>query len=148
MARSKNPRNIRTIKRNYKGGSADNTKYIIEAILNMNKIQYLPKTSVITNLRFQNYLSSIDAKTTLFLIKGTKYGNIPAIQKLFGGNINDNNNVPKIDDQSNPLIQNVNLIKPEIQNINDNNYYNQFNQLNNDIIDINIKLKNVKDEIA
>ena len=137
----------KTFRRNHRGGGNDNTKYIIEAILDMKQIQYLPKTSVITNGRFKNYLSSIDAKNMLFLIKGTKFGNIPVVQKLFGGNINSNN-IPKIDDQSNPLIQNVNLIKPDIQNINDNNYYNQFNKLNKEIIDIDIKLKNIKNDIA
>ena len=137
----------KTFRRNHRGGGNDDTKYIIEAILDMKQIQYLPKTSVITNGRFKNYLSSIDAKNMLFLIKGTKFGNIPAVQKLFGGNIN-NNNIPKIDDQSNPLIQNINLIKPDIQNINDNNYYNQFNKLNKEIIDIDIKLKNIKNDIA
>ena len=146
MARTKNL-HTRTIKRKYKGGAKyDNTKYIIEALLDMKKILYLPKTNIIVNQRFQNYLSSVDAKSLLFLIKGTKYGNISAIQKLFGGNIN--NNIPKIDDQSDPLINNVNLIKPEIENINDNNYYNEFNKLNKELNEINIKLKNIKDDIA
>ena len=54
----------KTLRRNHRGGGTeDKTKYIIEAILDMKQIQYLPKTSVITNGRFKNYLSrQIDSK--------------------------------------------------------------------------------------
>ena len=85
-------------------------------------ILFLPKQVVFTNDNNRNrYLSSIDVKTLLYLIEQLNMTDINIIKKMFNNpdnnsNGNSNDNSPKNIDS---LLTNYNLIKPNIQDIQD-----------------------------
>ena len=97
----------------------------------MNEILFLPGTQTILSTNYDKYLSSIDSKTLLHLVQKNNMGDIIPIKEIFGGPINNDQKL--IEDQSKPLTNNVELIKPDINNLKDNMYYSQFLSLNEQI---------------
>ena len=142
-----NKRLTKKYKKNKKigGGEDDNLTDVVTALLDMKKILFLPSTNLMLKKNYKKYLNSIDSKTLLHLVQENNAGEIEPIKKIFGGPINESQDL--ILDQSDPLINNVELIKPDISNLKDNIYYEQFLELNSAIENINSRLISLKDKI-
>ena len=113
-----------SIKKKFKGGDNKELINIIQALLEMNEILFLPSTQTILSQNYNKYLSSIDSKTLLHLVQNNSMGDISPIKEIFGGPINNDQKL--VEDQTQPLAKNVELLKPDISNLKDNMYYNQF----------------------
>ena len=115
-----------------KKGDSNKLSIIIQALLEMKTILYLPKTFIVNNPdNHSDYFSSIDSKVLLYLVKDLNLENTKIIEKLFGGPVLDKpptipNNTPELQDK-------LNAIKPNVYSIEDNIYYNQFLEMNNSI---------------
>ena len=128
------------------GGASGVLVDIIQALLEMKNIMFLPKTSiVIDETKYNNYFASVDSKTLLYLVKTYDAGNLESMQKMFGGPVREN--PPQIDDQGDKLIQNLNLIKPDLNNMHDARYYDKYLQLNNQLQGLEGEIKGLKGEI-
>ena len=128
------------------GGASGILVDIIQALLEMKNIMFLPKTSiVIDQTKYNNYFASVDSKTLLYLVKQYDAGNLEAMQKMFGGPIRDN--PPQINNQGDKLIQNLNLIKPDLSNMKDIKYYDKFLHLNNQLQGLEGEISGLKGEI-
>jgi hypothetical protein len=132
-------------KKRLNGGSNKELPNIIQALLEMNEILFLPGTQTILSTNYDKYLSSIDSKTLLHLVQKNNMGDIIPIKEIFGGPINNDQKL--IEDQSKPLTNNVELIKPDINNLKDNMYYSQFLSLNEQINSIDKELVSLKEKI-
>ena len=128
-------------------GGTDNKEIpnIIQALLEMNEILFLPGTQTILSKNYDKYLSSIDSKTLLHLVQNNNMVDVDPIKEIFGGPINDDQKL--IDDQSQPLTNNIELIKPDISNLKENIYYSQFLSLNDQIDSIDKELGSLKERI-
>ena len=103
---------------NKRGGASTDLVNIIQALLEMKVIMFLPKTSIVTDQsKYNTYFSSVDSKTLLYLVKEYDVGNLEAIQQIFGGPGRDN--PPQIQNASEKLLENLNLIKPDLNNVKD-----------------------------
>ena len=117
---------------NVKKRDSNELSMIIQALLEMKTILYLPKAFIVNNPEnHSDYFSSIDSKVLLYLVKDLNLENTKIIKKLFGGPVLDEpptiqNNTPELQDK-------LNAIKPNVYNIEDNIYYNQFLEMNNNI---------------
>lgn len=110
-------------------GGEDTLTNVIRALLEMKHILFLPNTNIIKdNKRYSEYLSCIDSKTLLYLIKEYNVGNSETVNLLFGGPIK--NDAPQIPDASEQLLENINLIKPTLENTSDYTYYKKFLEMN------------------
>jgi len=119
---------------------------IIKALLEMKNIMFLPKTSIIVDQnKYNNYFASVDSKTLLYLVKTYDVGNLESMQEMFGGPVREN--PPQIDNQGNKLIQNLNIIKPDLNNMHDVRYYDKFLQLNDQLQGLEGEIKGLKGEI-
>ena len=128
------------------GGASGVLVDIIQALLEMKNIMFLPKTSiVIDETKYNNYFASVDSKTLLYLVKTYDAGNLESMQKMFGGPVREN--PPQIDDPGDKLIQNLNLIKPDLNNMHDARYYDKYLQLNNQLQGLEGEIKGLKGEI-
>ena len=128
------------------GGASGVLVDIIQALLEMKNIMFLPKTSiVIDETKYNNYFASVDSKTLLYLVKTYDAGNLESMQKMFGGPVREN--PPQIDDQGDKLVQNLNLIKPDLNNMHDARYYDKYLQLNNQLQGLEGEIKGLKGEI-
>ena len=59
---------------------------IIQSLLEMSKILFLPNTYIVENKdKYKDYFSSIDSKTLLHLVKELKVGDSDTIKQIFGG---------------------------------------------------------------
>ena len=115
-----------------KGGASGDLVDIIQALLEMKVIMFLPKTSIVTDQsKYNTYFSSVDSKTLLYLVKEFDVGNIQSIQQIFGGP--GRYNPPQIQNASEKLLENLNLIKPDLNNVKDFQYYEKFLRLNGDL---------------
>ena len=129
-----------------KGGATGDLVLIIQALLEMKYIMFLPTTSiVIDQSKYNDYFASVDSKTLLYLVKEYDSDNIEAIQKIFGGPAREN--PPQIDNQGEKLMQNINIIKPDLTNMRDVRYYDKFLTLNNELQGLEGQIKNLKGEI-
>jgi hypothetical protein len=128
------------------GGASGILVDIIQALLEMKNIMFLPKTSIVVDqTKYNNYFASVDSKTLLYLVKTYDVGNLESMQKMFGGPVREN--PPQIDDQGDKLIQNLNLIKPDLNNMHDARYYDKYLQLNNKLQGLEGEIKGLKGEI-
>ena len=128
------------------GGASGILVDIIQALLEMKTIKFLPKTIVVNDeTKYNDYFASVDSKTLLYLVKQYDVENIDSIQKIFGGPIRDS--PPQIDNQSNKLIQNLDMIKPDLNNMKDMQYYQKFLSLNSELQNLESNIKNLKGEI-
>ena len=128
------------------GGASGILVDIIQALLEMKNIMFLPKTSIVVDqTKYNNYFASVDSKTLLYLVKTYDVGNLESMKKMFGGPVREN--PPQIDDQGDKLIQNLNLIKPDLNNMHDARYYDKYLQLNNKLQGLEGEIKGLKGEI-
>ena len=129
-----------------KGGASGDLVDIIQALLEMKVIMFLPKTSIVTDQsKYNTYFSSVDSKTLLYLVKEFDVGNIQSIQQIFGGPGRDN--PPQIQNASEKLLENLNLIKPDLNNVKDFQYYEKFLKLNANLQLLEREIKEMKEEI-
>ena len=113
---------------NLKGGD-DIISNVIRALLEMKTILFLPNSYIINNeSKYSDYLSCIDSKTLLYLIKEYNVESSETVNLLFGGPIK--NDAPQIPDASEQLLQNINIIKPTLENTSDYSYYKKFLEMN------------------
>ena len=132
-------------KKKQKGGG-DTMANIIQAILEMKVILFLPTTFIVNNPdKFPDYFASIDSKTLLHLVKKLNVGNIDAIQQIFGGPVIDQ--PMQIPNATLQLQQNLDVIKPDLNNMSDYQYYNKFLQMNKDMEQLQGQIHRVKSEI-
>ena len=62
------------------GGASGILVDIIQALLEMKNIMFLPKTSiVIDETKYNNYFASVDSKTLLYLVKTYDAGNLESM---------------------------------------------------------------------
>ena len=114
-----------------KGGASGDLVDIIQALLEMKVIMFLPKTSIVTDQsKYNTYFSSVDSKTLLYLVKEFDVGNIQQIQNA-----------------SEKLLENLNLIKPDLNNVKDFQYYEKFLKLNANLQLLEREIKEMKEEI-
>ena len=115
-------------KKKQKGGGDDDMSNIIQALLEMKHILFLPSTFIVNNPdKFTDYFASIDSKTLLHLVNELNVGDVDAIQQIFGGPVIDQ---PKqIPNATTQLQQNLDVIKPDLNNMSDYQYYNEFLQI-------------------
>ena len=131
---------------NKRGGASTDLVDIIQALLEMKVIMFLPKTSIVTDQsKYNTYFSSVDSKTLLYLVKEYDVGNLRAIQQIFGGP--GRNNPPQIQNASEKLLENLNLIKPDLNNVKDFQYYEKFLKLNANLQLLEGEIKGMKNEI-
>ena len=131
---------------NKRGGASTDLVDIIQALLEMKVIMFLPKTSIVTDQsKYNTYFSSVDSKTLLYLVKEYDVGNLRAIQQIFGGPGRDN--PPQIQNASEKLLENLNLIKPDLNNVKDFQYYEKFLKLNANLQLLEGEIKEMKNEI-
>tara|TARA_B100001094_G_scaffold88154_1_gene84352 strand:- start:4661 stop:6343 length:1683 start_codon:yes stop_codon:yes gene_type:complete len=131
---------------NKRGGASTDLVDIIQALLEMKVIMFLPKTSIVTDQsKYNTYFSSVDSKTLLYLVKEYDVGNLRAIQQIFGGPGRDN--PPQIQNASEKLLENLNLIKPDLNNVKDFQYYEKFLKLNANLQLLEGEIKGMKNEI-
>ena len=131
---------------NKRGGASTDLVDIIQALLEMKVIMFLPKTSIVTDQsKYNTYFSSVDSKTLLYLVKEYDVGNLRAIQQIFGGP--GRNNPPQIQNASEKLLENLNLIKPDLNNVKDFQYYEKFLKLNANLQLLESEIKGMKNEI-
>jgi len=131
---------------NKRGGASTDLVDIIQALLEMKVIMFLPKTSIVTDQsKYNTYFSSVDSKTLLYLVKEYDVGNLRAIQQIFGGPGRDN--PPQIQNASEKLLENLNLIKPDLNNVKDFQYYEKFLKLNANLQLLESEIKGMKNEI-
>ena len=131
---------------NKRGGASTDLVDIIQALLEMKVIIFLPKTSIVTDQsKYNTYFSSVDSKTLLYLVKEYDVGNLRAIQQIFGGP--GRNNPPQIQNASEKLLENLNLIKPDLNNVKDFQYYEKFLKLNANLQLLESEIKGMKNEI-
>jgi len=124
----------------------DDLGNIVQALLEMKVILFLPSSFIVSDpTKFKDYFGSIDSKTLLYLVKELNVGDIEPIQKIFGGPVI--NNPPQIPNATNQLMNNLDVIKPDLSNMKDYHYYNQFLQMNNDMEKLNSNIQRVKNEI-
>ena len=133
-------------------GGSNELFIIIDAILNMNEIYFLPRHEVFTNDESRNrYLSSIDVKTLLFLIEQTQTTNSKVIKQMFNNNVNNISDTFINDNKETQLVNNLlfnyNLIKPNIQDIQDVHYYKEFLAIKTSMDEINQKIQLIKSKI-
>ena len=129
-----------------KGGASGILVDIIQALLEMKKIKFLPKTTLVDDqTKYNDYFASVDSKTLLYLVKEYDVDNIVAIQKIFGGPIRDS--PPQINNQGDKLLQNLDMIKPDLNNMKDMQYYQKFLSLNSELQNLESNIKNLKDDI-
>ena len=128
------------------GGASGILVDIIKALLEMKSIKFLPKASVVNDqTKYNDYFASVDSKTLLYLVKEYDVDNIEAIQKIFGGPIRDS--PPQIDNTGDKLIKNLDMIKPDLNNMKDMQYYQKFLSLNNELENLETNIKNLKNEV-
>ena len=128
------------------GGASGILVDIIKALLEMKSIKFLPKASVVNDqTKYNDYFASVDSKTLLYLVKEYDVDNIEAIQKIFGGPIRDS--APQIDNTGDKLIKNLDMIKPDLNNMKDMQYYQKFLSLNNELENLETNIKNLKNEV-
>jgi hypothetical protein len=128
------------------GGASGILVDIIKALLEMKSIKFLPKASVVNDqTKYNDYFASVDSKTLLYLVKEYDVDNIEAIQKIFGGPIRDSQ--PQIDNTGDKLIKNLDMIKPDLNNMKDMQYYQKFLSLNNELENLETNIKNLKNEV-
>jgi len=131
---------------NKRGGASTDLVDIIQALLEMKVIMFLPKTSIVTDQsKYNTYFSSVDSKTLLYLVKEYDVGNLKAIQQIFGGPGRDN--PPQIQNASEKLLENLNLVKPDLNNVKDFQYYEKFLRLNANLQLLESEIKGMKHEI-
>ena len=131
---------------NKRGGASTDLVDIIQALLEMKVIMFLPKTSIVTDQsKYNTYFSSVDSKTLLYLVKEYDIGNLKAIQQIFGGPGRDN--PPQIQNASEKLLENLNLVKPDLNNVKDFQYYEKFLRLNANLQLLEGEVKGMKHEI-
>ena len=131
---------------NKRGGASGDLIDIIQALLEMKVIMFLPKTSIVTDQsKYNTYFSSVDSKTLLYLVKEYDIGNLKAIQQIFGGPGRDN--PPQIQNASEKLLENLNLVKPDLNNVKDFQYYEKFLRLNANLQLLEGEIKGMKHEI-
>ena len=129
-----------------KGGASGILVDIIQALLEMKTIKFLPKTTLVEDeAKYNDYFASVDSKTLLYLVKEYDVDNIDAIQKIFGGPIRDA--PPQINNQGDKLLQNLDMIKPDLNNMKDMQYYQKFLSLNSELQNLESNIKNLKGEI-
>ena len=128
------------------GGASGILVDIIQALLEMKTIKFLPKTTLVNDeTKYNDYFASVDSKTLLYLVKEYDVDNIDAIQKIFGGPIRDS--PPQINNQGDKLLQNLDMIKPDLNNMKDMQYYQKFLSLNSELQNLESNIKNLKGEI-
>ena len=138
--------NKNTKKKNKQKGGGDDMPNIIQAILEMKVILFLPATFIVNNPdKFPDYFASIDSKTLLHLVNELNVGDVDAIQQIFGGPVI--NTPMKIPNATTHLQQNLDVIKPDLTNMSDYQYYNQFLQMNKDMEQLQGQIHRVKYEI-
>ena len=129
-----------------KGGASGILVDIIQALLEMKTIKFLPKTTLVDDeTKYNDYFASVDSKTLLYLVKEYDVDNIDAIQKIFGGPIRDS--PPQINNTGDKLLQNLEMIKPDLNNMKDMQYYQKFLSLNSELQNLESNIKNLKGEI-
>jgi hypothetical protein len=129
-----------------KGGASGILVDIIQALLEMKTIKFLPKTTLVDDqTKYNDYFASVDSKTLLYLVKEYDVDNIVAIQKIFGGPIRDS--PPQINNTGDKLLQNLDMIKPDLNNMKDMQYYQKFLSLNSELQNLESNIKNLKGEI-
>ena len=124
-------------------GGEDVLSNIIKALLEMKSILFLPNSDIVTDkTRYSDYFSSIDSKTLLYLIKENNIPNSETVQLLFGGP--ENPNAPQIPDASAQILENINTIKPTLENTSDYTYYKQFLELNTQLQQLYSQIQKLK----
>ena len=137
--------NKNTKKKKQKGGG-DDMPNIIQAILEMKVILFLPVTYIVNNPdKFTDYFACVDSKTLLHLVKELNVGDVEAIEQIFGGPVIDK--PMQIPNATIQLQQNLDVIKPDLTNMSDYQYYNQFLQMNKDMEQLQGQIHRVKYEI-
>ena len=128
------------------GGASGILVEIIQALLEMKTIKFLPKTTLVNDeTKYNDYFASVDSKTLLYLVKEYDVDNIDSIQKIFGGPIRDS--PPQINNTGDKLLQNLDMIKPDLNNMKDMQYYQKFLSLNSELENLESNIKNLKGEI-
>ena len=80
--------------------------------------------------------------TLLYLIKEYNIPNSETVQLLFGGP--ENPNAPQIPDASSQILENINTIKPTLENTSDYTYYKQFLELNTQLQQLYSQIQKLK----
>ena len=138
--------NKNTKKKKKQKGGGDDMPNIIQAILEMKVILFLPTTFIVNNPdKFSDYFASIDSKTLLHIVKELNVGDVEAIEQIFGGPVIDK--PMQIPNATAQLQQNLDVIKPDLNNMSDYQYYNQFLQMNKDMEQLQGQIHRVKYEI-
>ena len=128
------------------GGASGILVDIIQALLEMKTIKFLPKTTLVNDeTKYNDYFASVDSKTLLYLVKEYDVDNIDSIQKIFGGPIREA--PPQINNTGDKLLQNLDMIKPDLNNMKDMQYYQKFLSLNSELQNLEFNIKNLKGEI-
>ena len=127
---------------NQRGGE-DTLTNVIRALLEMKNILFLPNSDIVTDkTRYSDYFSSIDSKTLLYLIKENNIPESETVRLLFSGP--ENPNAPQIPDASLQILENINTIKPTLENTSDYTYYKQFLELNNQLQQLYSQIQKLK----
>ena len=92
--------------------------------------------------KYNDYLSSIDSKTLLYLIKENNISDSETVRLLFSGP--DYPNAPQIPDASSQILENINTIKPTLENTSDYTYYKQFLELNSQLQQLYSQIQKLK----
>ena len=127
------------------GGNNVEFKNIMISLLDMETITFLPNTDIIITKNYDDYMNSVDAKTLLELIQKMNLTEITPIKELYGGPYNENNKL--IVNQTNEFQNNISIVQPEINNIKDNKYHQDFLNLKKQMDDIDNKLSKLKQQI-
>lgn len=135
----------RKTKKKIYGGNNVEFKNIMISLLDMETITFLPNSDIIITKNYDDYMNSVDAKTLLELIQKMNLTEISPIKELYGGPYNENNNL--IVNQTNEFQNNINIVQPEINNIKDNKYHQEFLNLKKQMDDIDNKLSRLKQQI-
>ena len=124
-------------------GGEDVLLNIIRALLEMKSILFLPNSDIVEDkTRYSDYFSSIDSKTLLYLIKEYNIPESETVKLLFGGP--ENPNAPQIPDASSQILENINTIKPTLENTSDYTYYKQFLELNTQLQQLYSQIQKLK----
>lgn len=127
-------------------GGEDIITNIIRALLEMKSILFLPNSDIIEDKsKYNDYLSSIDSKTLLYLIKKNNISDSETVRLLFSGP--ENPNAPQIPDASAQILENINAIKPTLENTSDYTYYKQFLELNSQLQQLYTQIQKLKSNI-
>ena len=123
---------------------------LLESILDMESIFFLPILNVITTKKLYNrYLNSIDSVTLLYLIENHPSKEIEFIQSIFKeDNIMkesiENLQTNELEQLGSNITKEYELLKPNISDIQGSRYYKEFINLKKSIDSVNNEIQSIK----